>query len=86
MKIAAHITKEQEDLLTKAAQVAGFDSLSDFIISTAEMKAKEILASEGGIIELSSADQIIFFDTLLYPPQPNEDLIKAAKEYRALTQ
>lgn len=72
---------EQKLLFEKAAAYAGFNSLSEFILSTVQKEALEIIKEHESII-LSQRDSKIFFEALLNPKEPNEALKKAAEEYK----
>ena len=74
------LPKEQKDFFEKAARLGGFRSLTDFVISSVQEKAKEIII-ESERLFASQRDSEIFFDTITNPPKPNQQLIDAAKEY-----
>jgi uncharacterized protein (DUF1778 family) len=78
------LTKEQKQFFERAAAVGGYRSLSDFVISTVEERAQQII-SESEIIIASRRDAEIFFDAILNGGQPNEALRSAAEEYKKLT-
>ena len=75
------LTKEQKVFFKKAARIGGYRSLTDFVVLTAQEKAKEIISQEEQIIA-SERDSEIFFDAITNPPKPNKDLINAANEYK----
>lgn len=75
------ILKEQKILFERAAQLGGYRSLTEFLVSTAQEKAKTIIAEKEQIIA-SEKDREIFFDTLMNPPVANAALVKAAKKYK----
>jgi len=70
----------QKELFLKAAALAGYKNLSDFIINSAQEKAQEILEEEK-VLRLMDEDQKVFVDTLLNPPTPNKKLLTAAKKF-----
>jgi len=74
----ARISKEQKEFFLYAANLAGFSSLSEFIVSSAQEKANRIV-SEYETVLSSDKDKEIFFNALLNPTEPNEDLKAAAK-------
>mgnify|MGYP006435924503 CR=1 FL=1 len=76
-----HLSKEQKILFEKAARIGGYRSLNDFVVLTAQEKAKEIISQEEQIIA-SRRDSEIFFDAITNPPKPNKVLINAADEYK----
>ena len=71
---------EQKQLFERAAILGGYRSLTDFIVATVQKKAKEIIEENERIIA-SQKDKEIFFNSLLNPPKPNNDLLSAKKEY-----
>lgn len=77
------LSKEQKDFFEKAAILGGYRSLTDFVISAAQKKAKEIIEERERIIA-SEKDSEIFFDAITNPGKPNKELLSAAKEFRSL--
>ncbi|WP_438711295.1 DUF1778 domain-containing protein [Aquimarina muelleri] len=71
---------EEKKLFEKAASIAGFRTLTDFVIRTVRTKAKEII-KEHEIIVASERDSELFFYTLMNPQPPNDKLQDAAKKY-----
>lgn len=74
---------EQKQLFEKAAILGGYRNLTDFVIVTVQNKATEIIKEREQIIA-SQKDKEIFFDSLVNPPKPNNDLISAKDEYDKL--
>lgn len=74
---------EQKQLFERAAILGGYRNLTDFVVVTVQSKAKEIIEERERIIA-SQKDKEIFFDTLLNPPKPNNDLLSAKEEYDKL--
>jgi uncharacterized protein (DUF1778 family) len=74
---------EQKQLFEKAAILGGYRNLTDFVIVTVQSKAKEIIEERERIIA-SQKDKEIFFDSLVNPPKPNNDLLSAKDEYDKL--
>ena len=74
------LTKEQKKLMEKAARLGGYRSLTDFVLSTAQEQAIEIIKKREEILS-SDKDSEIFFDAVTNPPQPNTELLNAANEY-----
>jgi uncharacterized protein (DUF1778 family) len=77
----ARLSPEQKDLLQRAARLGGFRSLSDFVMSSAQEKAHDIIEQHNSFL-LSEKDREIFFNALMSPPEPNEALKKAARLYK----
>lgn len=74
---------EQKQFFEKAAILGGYRNLTDFVIVTVQNKATEIIKEREQIIA-SQKDKEIFFDSLVNPPKPNNDLISAKDEYDKL--
>ncbi len=71
---------EQKQFFEKAAILGGYRNLTDFVIVTVQNKAKEIVEERERIIA-SQKDKKIFFDSLVNPPKPNQNLISAKNDY-----
>ena len=78
------LSLEQKQFFERAATLGGYRSLTDFVILTVQSKAKEIIEERETIIA-SQNDKEIFFDFLLKPQKPNNDLLSARDEYNKLT-
>ena len=77
------LPKEQKVFFEKAARLGGYRNLTDFVIMAVQEKAKAII-SENERILASEKDNQIFFEALMNPSAPNEELSKAAAEFNAL--
>jgi uncharacterized protein (DUF1778 family) len=78
------LSKEQKELFEYAANLGGYRTLTEFVISSAQHKADEIIEKHRSVIA-SKKDQKVFFDAILNPPAPGNKLIAAAKRYNKLT-
>ena len=76
----ARISQELKDLLEKASEIGGYRSLTDFVLSTAQNKAKEIIEEHNRLLA-SQRDSEIFFNAILNPGKPNKKLRQAANVY-----
>lgn len=76
----ARLSVVQKRIFEEAARIKGYKSLSEFVIHTT-MEAATIIIEKHRAILVSENDKKIFFDTLVNPPKPGKDLIKAAKYY-----
>ncbi|NUQ80714.1 MAG: DUF1778 domain-containing protein [Bacteroidetes bacterium] len=81
----ARLSREEKNLLEQAASLAGFKSLSDFILTTARERAIQVIRQNQQILQ-SDADRDAFFNALLLPPEPNDALKQAAIRYFQHTQ
>lgn len=75
------LPKEQKEFFEYAAKLGGFRSLTEFIISSVNEKAKTIV-KEHDIVLASQRDKELFFDALMNPPSPNQHLLNASREYK----
>jgi uncharacterized protein (DUF1778 family) len=80
----ARLTKEQKQFLERAAAIGGYRSLSDFVLSTVEERAQQIITESEKIIA-SRHDAEIFFNAITNAAQPNEALRSAVEDYKKLT-
>jgi uncharacterized protein (DUF1778 family) len=79
----ARLTREQKQFFEKAAAIGGYRSLSDFVISTVEERAQEIIRQSESFIQ-SESDSEIFFEAIFNPGPPNEALLAALQEYNKM--
>jgi uncharacterized protein (DUF1778 family) len=77
------LPKEQKDFFERAARLGGYRNLTDFVVIAAQEKANEIILERERIIA-SQKDSEIFFNAVLNPKAPNNELSKAADEFKAL--
>jgi uncharacterized protein (DUF1778 family) len=77
------LSREQKDLFEYAANLAGYRTLTEFVLLSAQQKADEIIEKHRLIIA-SKRDQKIFFDAIMNPPAPNKRLSAAAKRYNKM--
>ena len=77
----ARLSMDKKLIIEKAAILAGYRNLSDFVVSTVYEKAQDIIQRSETIL-VSSRDSEIFFQTLVNPPKPNEALKAAASQYK----
>jgi uncharacterized protein (DUF1778 family) len=78
------ISSEQKIEFERAARLGGYRSLSEFVIASAQEKARKII-NEMETIVASQHDAELFFDALVNVPTPNEALLKAAGKYKQYT-
>lgn len=77
------LPKEQKIFFEKAARLGGYRNLTDFVLMAAQEKAKEIISEKERIIA-SQKDSEIFFNAIMNSKAPNNKLVKAADEFKAL--
>ncbi len=74
------LSQDQKELFEYAARLGGFRSLTDFVVLSAQEKAKKII-NEYKTILGSERDREVFFDAVLKAEDPNELLKKTADRY-----
>lgn len=79
-RITARVDVETQDLLTKAAAIAGMSSINSFVLSAAIEKAKQVIEREQAL-KLSQADAMLLIDALDKPVTANTKLKAAASRY-----
>jgi uncharacterized protein (DUF1778 family) len=78
-RLEARITREQKELLLRAAELRGL-SLTDFLIDSAH-RAAEATIREHTIMTLTGRDSSLFVEALLHPSTPNPTLRAAFAHY-----
>jgi len=78
------LLEEQKLLFERAAFIGGYRNLSDFIIMSAQDKAKEIIR-EKELILASERDSKIFFNALMQETSPNAAMESAYADYNKLS-
>jgi uncharacterized protein (DUF1778 family) len=72
---------KQKEYFEQAAEIGGFRTLTEFIFSSAQEKADEIIKRHKILLE-TAQDREIFFSALINPPEPNDKLRQAAQEHK----
>jgi uncharacterized protein (DUF1778 family) len=80
-RLEARVTAEQKELLRRAAALRG-RSLTDFVVSSAQEAAEEVVRAHQ-VITLGPEDSAAFVEALLAPAEPNEALRAAYERYRS---
>lgn len=84
-RITARVDIDTQDLLTKAAAIAGMSSINSFVLNAAIEKAKQVIEREQ-TLKLSQADAMLLMDALDRPATSNPKLKAAADRYNSKTQ
>lgn len=84
-RITARVDVDTQDLLTKAAALAGMSSINSFVLNAAIEKAKQVIEREQAL-ELSQADAILLMEALDNPTIANAKLKAAFERYENQTQ
>lgn len=77
----ARLPKKQKELFEYAAVLAGFKSLSEFVVSSVQQRAEAIILTHNTILA-SERDKKTFFNAIMNPGEPNADLRDAAELYK----
>lgn len=77
----AQLPVEQKTLFEEAVTLGGYRSLTEFILTSAQEKAVEIVDRHKTLLS-SKRDREVFFNALLTPPAPNAKLRRAAKRHK----
>ncbi|HXI87736.1 MAG TPA: DUF1778 domain-containing protein [Parvularculaceae bacterium] len=78
----AQLPVDQKAFFEEAMALGGYRSLTEFILTSAQEKAAEIIDRHKTLLT-SEHDRKVFFDALLKPPAPNAKLRRAAKRHEA---
>ena len=84
-RITARVDVDTQDLLTKAAAIAGMSSINSFVLSAAIEKAKQVIERDQAL-KLSQADAMLLMEALDRPATQNSKLKAAASRYDSKTQ
>lgn len=75
------LSVKQKEYLEFASRLGGYNSLSDFILTSALNEA-DLIVNRHRTILASTADKDIFFNALLQSDNPNGNFKAAAARYR----
>lgn len=84
-RITARVDVDTQDLLTKAAALAGMSSINSFVFNAAIEKAKQVIEREQAL-KLSQADAVLLMEALDNPAVVNAKLKLASERYESKTQ
>ena len=79
-RITARVNLETQELLSRAAALAGMSSINSFVLSAAVEKAKQIIEREQ-LLKFSKHDAILLVEALDQPAKVHSKLQAAAKRY-----
>ena len=80
-RITARVSEQIKETLVAAADLTGA-TLNQFLVQAALEKAERGLEKDK-LIRFSQQDAEFFFDVLENPPEPNDKLTNAVKNYKA---
>ena len=78
------LTTDQKALFERAAKLGGYRTLTDFVVSTVQEKAKSIVEQHEALLA-TERDRNIFFEAIMNPPKPGKRLQEASRRYKELT-
>lgn len=84
-RITARVDVDTQDLLAKAAALAGMSSINSFVLNAAIEKAKQVIEHEQAL-KLSQADAVLLMEALDNPAVVNAKLKLASERYESKTQ
>lgn len=84
-RITARVDVDTQDLLTKAAALAGMSSINSFVLSAAIEKANQVIEREQAL-QLNQADAMLLMDALDHPATANAKLKAASERYESKRQ
>ena len=76
-RLEARITREQKELIERAARLEG-RSITDFVVSSTQAAARHLI-QEHETLRLQSADREVLVNALLQPPAPAAKLRDATR-------
>ncbi len=74
------LTEEEKLFFEKASQLAGYKTLSSFVVSAIREYATKIIKEKEQIL-ISQKEKELFFNAIFSDIEPNESLKKASKKY-----
>lgn len=81
-RIELRVTSADKEMFIKAQKLSGDKSFSSFIVRVVKQQAEEIVAKNDRILA-TEKDRKVFFDAVFADSKPNQNLIEAAKRYKA---
>lgn len=78
-RLEARISRQQKDLLERAAALMGL-SITDFLIMATQKAAEEVI-QQHQVINLTTSDSIKLAEALLNPVPPSQALVDAFARY-----
>lgn len=81
----ARLTVEQKREFERAMVLGGYRSLTEFVLSSAQEKAKELIEEDKRIVA-SERDARLFFDVVMKPSKPNAALRKALVQFKKMAE
>lgn len=83
-RLEARVPLELKETLERAASVAGYRTVTSFVVQTLQDRAEKVMESHRAS-QLSAEESIRFVNALLSPAVPNAALKRAFKRHRQAT-
>lgn len=83
-RIELRVSAKDKMIFQKAQKLSGDSSFSSFIVRIVKQQAEEIVAKYDQILA-TEKDRKVFFDAVFSNTKPNQNLLDAAKRYKAKT-
>ena len=80
-RITARVDENTQELLSKAAALAGMPSINSFVVSAAVEKARQVVEHEQQL-RLNESDALMLAEALDQPAQKHDKLAQAAQRYQ----
>lgn len=80
-RITARVDENTQELLSKAAALAGMPSINSFVVSAAVEKARQVVEHEQQL-RLNESDALMLAEALDQPAQKHDKLTQAAQRYQ----
>ena len=81
-RLEARVTKEQKQLIERAAQLRG-QNLTEFMVAVLAEAAIQII-KDRELLQLTERDRQVFAEALLNPPAPSETAYADAQWYKQM--
>lgn len=83
-RIELRVSSADKMIFQRAQKLSGDKSFSSFIVRIVRQQAQEIVAKNDRIIA-TERDREVFFDAVFGSNKPNQNLVEAAKRFKAKT-
>ncbi len=84
VRFDTRLPKDQKEFFEYAARLGGFRTLTEFIISSVQERAKKIIEEHNTILA-SKKDKKTFFNAIMNPTGLNDKLKNAALRYEEVS-
>ncbi|TNE82520.1 MAG: DUF1778 domain-containing protein [Bacteroidetes bacterium] len=81
-RIELRVSAQDKMIFKRAQELSGDKSFSSFIVRILKKQAEEIVAEYDRVLA-SEKDRELFFNAVFGNGKPNENLVEAAKRYKA---